>query len=241
MEEIPEQVFHLKALRTLDLSKNKLQQLGNVGQLTELKSFNCDDNLLQSSSLSSISTLDKLQSLSLGKNRLQNPANQSFPTLPTNIKTLKIYYNSFSSIPKQILDPKLRMLEKLDLSHNNIASIPSDIVKLVALTELNLDNNLIVCIPNELGMLTRLKVLSLKNNHIQVTSTNFTAANPQPIPAAVFENTSLIDLNLHGNPLTNTQLNEFEGFILFLERRKKKKTTALTGGALVNMSVCGLE
>ena len=91
------------------------------------------------------------------------------------------------------------------------------------------------------GQLKKLKALSLKNNYIQVKSTNFTHANPQPIPASVFQDTLLIDLNLHGNQMTNTQLNEFEGFDIFLERRKKKKTTALTGGALVNLSVCGLE
>lgn len=241
LEEIPEPVFQLGSLRTLDISKNKLQRLGKVGQLTDLKTLNCDDNSLHSDAIAPISKLAKLQSLSMGKNRLENPANQSFPTLPPKIKTLKLHYNSFSSIPKQIVDPKLRLLEKLDLAHNNLASIPAEICNLVALTELILDNNVIVSIPDELGQVKKLKALSLKNNYIQVKSTNFTAANPQPIPASVFLDTLLIDLNLHGNPMTNTQLNEFQGFAAFLDRRKKKKTTALTGGALVNMSVCGLE
>ena len=106
---------------------------------------------------------------------------------------------------------------------------------MVALTELILDNNVIVSIPNELGHVKKLKALSLRNNYIQY------GVNPQPIPTSVFEDTLLIEFNLHGNPMTNTQLNEFEGFDTFLERRKKKKTTAISGGALVNMSVCGLE
>mmetsp|Transcript_21300 Transcript_21300/g.35140 ORF Transcript_21300/g.35140 Transcript_21300/m.35140 type:complete len:274 (+) Transcript_21300:94-915(+) len=237
LEEIPDEVFHLTSLRTLDISKNKLQRLGKIGKLTELKTLNCNDNSLHSGGIVPISKLAKLQSLSLGKNQLED-----FPTsLPPKIKTLKIHHNSFSSIPKQIFDPKLRLLEKLDLSSNNLASIPAEISNLVGLNELNLDNNVIVSIPNELGQAKKLKVLSLRNNYIQVKSTNFTDMNPQPIPASVFEETLLIDLNLHGNPMTNTQLNEFEGFDIFLERRKKKKTTALTGGALVNMSVCGLE
>ena len=54
--------------------------------------------------------------------------------------------------------------------------------------------------------------------------------------------TLLIDLNLHGNnKLTSTELNEFEGFDVFLMRRKKVKDKNLHGGALVNMSVCGLK
>jgi hypothetical protein len=77
-------------------------------------------------------------------------------------------------------------------------------------------------------------VLSLRSN---THNTLFAPA----IPASVFQDTLLIDLNLHGNPMSNTELNEFEGFDAFLDRRKKKKTTALTGGAMVNMSICGLE
>ena len=109
------------------------------------------------------------------------------------------------------------------------------------LIELNLDNNVIVSLPNEIGKLKKLKSLSLRNNYIEVKSTNFSEANPQPIPASLFEDTLLIDLNLHGNKLTSTQLNEFEGFEAFLERRKKRKTTGLSGGAMVDMSVCGLK
>lgn len=110
----------------------------------------------------------------------------------------------------------------------------------VSLTELNLDNNVIVSLPNEVGQLQKLKTLSLRNNYIQVKSTNFSSTNPQPIPASVFESTLLIDLNLHGNNLSSTHLNEFEGFNVFLERRKKVKSKNLYGGALTDMSLCGL-
>lgn len=146
-----------------------------------------------------------------------------------------------SAIPKQICDPRLP-LEKLDLSSNNLASIPSEIGNLKALTELILDNNVLVSLPIEMGELIKLKVLSLRNNHIQVASTNFSASNPQPIPSSLFEDTLLIDLNLHGNKLTSTQLNEFEGFSVFLERRKMVKTKNLFGGAMDGDStLCGLK
>lgn len=262
-------MYQCTSLKTLDLSKNKLTKLGKISQLKELKSFNCDENALTSNELAPLSNLTKLQSLSLGKNRLDNPSNMQFPALPATVKQLKIHGNSLSSIPKQICDPSMKLLEKLDLSFNNLAEVPAEICNLgeqtgvylvplpfadtcaithlihccfriVALTELNLDNNVIVSLREELGQLTKLKTLSLKNNYIQVKSTNFSASNPQPIPASVFENTLLIDLNLHGNKLSSTQLNEFEGFEAFLERRKKVKSKNLYGGALVDMSVCGL-
>jgi len=66
--------------------------------------------------------------------------------------------------------------------------------------------------------------------------------NPQPIPPEVFRDTSVVDLNLHGNRLTSTQLNElFDGYHDFLERRKKIKSKGIDGGALTDLDVCGLD
>ena len=123
-------IHRCTSLKTLDLSKNKLTKLGKISQLKELKSFNCDENALTSSELSPLSSLTKLQSLSLGRNRLENPANRQFPSLPTTIKQLKVYGNSLSSLPKQICDPSMRLLEKLDLSFNNLAEVPAEICNL---------------------------------------------------------------------------------------------------------------
>lgn len=241
LEEIPQQVFLLTSLRTLDLSKNKIQSLGRISQLKDLKSLNCDENTLGTRSLSTISALDKLTTLSVGKNRLINSANHSFPSLPPKLKTLKLHGNQLTSIPKQICDNKLP-LQKLDLSNNNLASVPPEIGNLVLLTELLLDNNVIVSLPNEIGQLKTLKALSLKNNHIQINSTQFSEINPQPIPKGLFVDTLLIDLNLHGNnKLTSTDINQFEGFDVFLKRRKIVKDKNLHGGAMVDMSVCGLK
>ena len=101
--------------------------------------------------------------------------------------------------------------------------------------ELRLDDNQIDFLPPNMGKLTKLKSLSLRNNQFTVTSTVFTERNPQPIPQSLFADTSLIDLNLHGNKMTNTELNQFEGFQAFLDRRQKVKSKTL-----VNLSLCGL-
>ena len=97
----------------------------------------------------------------------------------------------------------------------NSNSLPSP---KVSLTELNLDNNSIVSLPSQLGLILKLKTLSLANNQIQVSSSSaipFSDKNPQPIPAAIFSDTLLIDLNMQGNRLTQTRLNDFEGFYDF--------------------------
>lgn len=262
--EIPVTVFELTNVRTLDLSNNKLKEIpSKITTFTKLKSLRCDGNLLRSGSLSpAIGKMPSLQIFSAGDNKLGVPLDHGtskkqkgnkkstkngdktisiFPDLPPTLKQLKLDSNQFESIPMQICDPTLLKLEKLDLSRNNLASIPPEIANLSSLIELNLDGNCIVSLPEEVGTLGSLKALSLQSNQIQVYSTSFSAAKPQPLPAVLFTSTPLIDLNLMGNQMTNTQLNEFEGFDIFLERRQKLKSKNIYGGALTDLSVCGLE
>lgn len=237
-------------LRTLDLSKNNLVALGHLAQLSNLKSLNCDNNRLQRGSLAPVSALKGLQTLSAGGNRLgkavkmenaSQPQPEPLPSLPKTLKQLKLDMNHFSAIPPQICNPSLVKLEKLDLSFNLLATLPPGIGCLTALVDLNLDSNCIVSLPEEIGKLKKLKALSLKNNQIRVDSTVFSETNPQPIPATLFTDTQVIDLNLHGNKMTNTQLNEFSGVGAFLERRTKIKNKNVYGGALTDHYVCGLE
>lgn len=239
LETIPSQVFsaEMKRLRTLDLSKNKLKSLRSVGQLKELKSLNVDDNELTSTALNEVAGCTKLQSLSADRNSLgRGPATQLPLRLPTSLKSLSLATNSLSAVPSVILAASFSKLERLDLSGNRITSIPAGIALLVNLNEVILDKNQIALIGPEIGTLKKLKTLSLKNNKLAVKSTRFTEINPQPLPEKLFTSTLLIDLNLHGNPMTNTQLNEFEGFQVFLDRRQKVKSKTM-----MNLSVCGLS
>jgi len=273
LDKIPDQVFDITNLTSLDVSNNNLKHLDlanakKLSNLANLKSFNCEQNKLQADALTSIPSLLKLQNLSAGGNELGKPvlltppagvvaggggkktkqkvtktADQLFPsTLPPSLKSLKLDHNAFSSIPPQICSAKLIKLVKLDLSYNNLASVPTEISNLTSLTELNLDSNSIVSLPTEVGSLSKLKALSLQNNCITVhSSTVYSEKNPQPIPASVFRDTLIVDLNLKGNSMTSTQLNEFDGYHDFLERRKKIKSKGIDGGALTDLDVCGLD
>jgi len=185
----------------------------DLANLADLKSLNCDKNLLEAGSINIISQLRRLEILSAGYNRLglapttsNKNTSSSFPELPQSLRNLKVPYNSFSTIPPQIFSKNLTKLEKIDLSGNQLQFIPSDISNLCSLIEVNLDDNKLTSIPESMGSLTRLKVLSLQNNKIRVDSTKFSTENPQPIPASLFTSSPLIDLKLKGNQLTNTQL-----------------------------------
>jgi Leucine-rich repeat (LRR) protein len=261
LESVPPELFspELVKLRTLDLSKNALSSLGEVGRFTELRSLNLDRNALYAGSVGPISLLTKLQNLSLASNYLGKqappppadlaqkmqkltvqahaPISDPLPELPQSLKQINLSSNSLLEVPKQIFSASLSKLEKIDLSSNELAVLPPEIANLVSLQDLSLDHNLITSLPGDVGKLRKLKVLSLRHNQLRVSSTVFNErTNPQPIPRSLFVDTPLIDLNLHGNAMTNTQLNQFDGFQEFLDRRQKVKSKTLT-----NLDVCGLQ
>jgi Leucine-rich repeat (LRR) protein len=239
-----------KKLRTLDLSKNILSDVRRLGVLVELKILNLDDNNLFAGSLQVLTKLTKLQNLSIAGNKLGKPAPTKIPTsslptvqilpeLPCTLKQLNLSANFFSGIPRSVVSASLNKLEKLDLSSNQLATIPEEISNLEKLEELRLDSNAIVSIPEAIGQLSKLKVLSLRNNQLRVdkiSSPDNSKTQQQPLPKSLFTDTSLIDLNLHGNRLTNTEMNRFEGYQDFLDRRQKVKSKIMS-----NFDVCGLE
>jgi len=252
LDHVPSQLWNesdLRKLRTLDLSKNKLTSLGEIGLLKELKSLNLEGNNFYAGSIEQIAQLSKLQNLSLAGNKLgllppHDPAQQTvmrsmpdtLPELPATLKQLNLSANSLSHIPRPVFAPNLTKLEKLDISSNQLATVPIEIVNLKNLEELNCDSNMIVSLSEELGSLKKLKVLSLRNNKLSVHSTIFSDRNPQPLPRSIFTDTLLIDLNLHGNQMTSTQMNQFDGYQQFLDRRQKVKSKTMT-----NLDVCGLD
>ena len=253
-------------LKTLDLSKNALRSLDRrIAELPLLKSLNLQGNQLPKGSVQAVAQLSNLQILNLGNNQLgrmvvapvtpTNGSKKNHPTpaktatatsknvphiatkLPASLKQLILPGNQLSVVPPVIVSSSLLKLERLDLSHNQLACLPVGISKLSNLTSLLLDHNVIVSLPEELGRLTQLKVMSLKQNQLRASD----RPEEQPLPRSLFADTPVIDLNLHGNPLTSTQLNNMDGFDVFLERRQKVKTTTLTGGALTDLDVCGLK
>mmetsp|Transcript_17883 Transcript_17883/g.27803 ORF Transcript_17883/g.27803 Transcript_17883/m.27803 type:complete len:290 (-) Transcript_17883:475-1344(-) len=251
LDVVPAQVFSLTNLRTLDVSHNNLKKLSQqplaLASLTNLKIFKCNGNKLVRGSLDSLPKLEKLQVLTAGDNRLGRPlpspdksqkvdvAMTPLPAvLPPSLKEVYLDSNYLEQVPLQLCS--LVKLQILNLSGNSLVSIPVELcTSLKGLAELILDDNQLTSLPDECGKLKKLKVLSLRNNCLSGSDT------PQSIPASIFSNTPVIDLNLSGNKITSTELNEFEGFDKFLERRKKVKNKDLAGfDQLDGADICGL-
>jgi hypothetical protein len=95
--------------------------------------------------------------------------------------------NDLTSLPPEI--EKLMNLTSLYLSGNDLTSLPPEIGKLMNLTSLYLSGNQLTSLPPEIGKLTKLTTLYLSKN--QLTS----------LPSEIGKLTNLTMLGLSGNPL----------------------------------------
>ena len=133
------------------------------------------------------------------------------------------------------------------MSNNRLVNIMG-IGELVSLRELLLDNNSITELPEEIANLKNLKQLFLNNNNVDqyckvksslsAVESSFTT---QSIPAEFLRNTGVIKIMLSGNPITKSDLLRFEGIDSFLERVREVQDKNLSGGALSDNSLFGLD
>lgn len=219
-------------IRSLDISDNPLKSIPKeVDALVNLKTLIASHCRLQKESLN-LEVFIHLQQLDLNHNILEV---DTIVTLPVTLLKLNLSFNHFSGVPSFI--SHLINLTEINLSSNRIESMVG-IGALTSLTILLLDDNMIVEIPNEMSNLKKLKKISLKNNRIGKRSV--TTPNEQSIPESFFIDTPVDSIDLTGNPLKNTEINQFKGLDIFHERNKLIKEKALQGGALLDFSVFGL-
>ncbi|GMI19941.1 hypothetical protein TrRE_jg2848 [Triparma retinervis] len=256
LKKIPDKVLAIEKLTTLDLSMNSLTNSDDVMQLipvrlTKLKTLNLDSNSLYCGSLPDFSS-SNLQTLQLSHNSLglHLPVKKSsqskppspgtpVPDLPRSIRTIHLSFNSLSAIPSQLVSSNLTSLRVIDLCDNNLSGVlPPAMSVLKGLVELKLDRNSISGMDAgifENSGWSKLKALSLEDNQIKSTG------SPQSLPPELFTATCLHDLNLKNNPLQKRELMDFEGFDSFLEKRGEVKKKDLDGGAMADLSLCGLD
>ena len=109
------------------------------------------------------------------------------------LQELNLRYTGLYKIPYRFFERvfELKWLKVLDLSDNELTSIPKDITRLQNLTTLNLTNNRLTSIPKAITRLQNLTTLDLRNN--QLTS----------VPEAISRLQNLTTLDLRNNQLTS--------------------------------------
>ena len=158
---VPEKVWAIANLRTLDLSENKLQteNIKKLGLLSKLKTLSLDSNKLVALP-AELCTLNDLTSLSAAKN--------SLASLPdalgalSKLKTLTLAHNALAALPESMC--AMASLATLDVSSNKLQHLPAGFGHLAALVSASFANNHLGALPDGLEGLKRIKDLDLRGN-----------------------------------------------------------------------------
>ncbi|XP_039985985.1 PH domain leucine-rich repeat-containing protein phosphatase 2 isoform X1 [Xiphias gladius] len=216
LHRVPDLLDHVP-LEALDLQHNKLAELPEslFYKALNLKYLNVSANALESIPPSSQSeeSLSTLQELYLTRNNL----NENCGALLVghqNLRVLHIAYNQLLSFPASKLS-KLELLEELNLSGNNLKTIPSTVSSCKRLHTLIAHSNHITVFPEILN-LPEIKLVDLSCNELTEIQL------PDSLPA------TLQELDLTGNSslmLEHKTLNLFS-HITTLKLDQKSTTTA---------------
>lgn len=220
----------------LDLSRNRLTCLPQqIIQLTQLQTLN-----IMSNQLTEISTefynLQHLQVLNLSQNKISTIP-QEMPIKLRNLVTLSIAANQIDQLPHN-MDQWIHMkhlqlgsvyggnrltylpesitnmpqLEELDLSNNQLRSLPDHFI-IPTLTTLNLSNNHLDYIPKSTAQCSHLRSLNVSKNHLTSLPSALMSLEQLELfdisenllcimPAEILEKLSSTALLITGNPLT---------------------------------------
>ncbi|VDK39500.1 unnamed protein product [Taenia asiatica] len=174
------------ALTSLNLSKNRLIRLpqGWIQSSLILREFNASDNNLEDVGITEEPKLPTLTILTLHKNHLSAiPSLRAFPRL----KDTSLGDNRIESFNLEHLQG-LHELSTLELSRNRISIVPDGIPKtLPALTRLDLSSNEIKSIPTELGFMESLNVLALSGNPLRSLGQNVINSGTEAVKALLRE------------------------------------------------------
>ena len=168
IQQLPSEMSRFQALEELDLSSNSITSLEGCGfeHLTRLQKLKIGFNQITDlyPSVVSISSLIKLE---VYENEIT-----SFLTnenaLPL-LEVLDLRNNKIRSI-NSILSGALPSLACLDLSGNQLITLPSSFTRISKLEKLDLENNQIIGLPPSFARLSNLFVLNLSSNKISSLS-----------------------------------------------------------------------
>ncbi len=199
---LPESLGELIGLQTLNLQNNQLTTLPEtLGQLTALQTLNLHNNQLAQLP-EALWQLTQLTHLFLHENpRLGLPAESLGPTWmdvygskkanpkpPKNILeySLDLSSNQLTTLPESLSE--FKALRRLDLQDNRLTTLPESLGQLASLQTLLLDHNELTKLPKSLGRLSALRTLALQNNRLTT------------LPQELGQLTQLTELFLHDNP-----------------------------------------
>uniref|UniRef100_A0ABM5ERC4 Leucine-rich repeat and fibronectin type III domain-containing protein 1 isoform X2 n=2 Tax=Pogona vitticeps TaxID=103695 RepID=A0ABM5ERC4_9SAUR len=148
------------------------------------------------------SDLRALRALHMNSNRLAVLKNEHFRGL-SNLRHLILGNNQISSIEPSSFDEFLSTVEDLDLSYNNLVTLPWEAVgQMVSLNTLTLDHNLIDHIAEgTFSQLQKLVRLDMTSNRLQKLPPDSLFLRAQVLANARGTHPSTLTISFGGNPL----------------------------------------
>uniref|UniRef100_A0A4W2GUU2 Leucine-rich repeat-containing protein 40 n=1 Tax=Bos indicus x Bos taurus TaxID=30522 RepID=A0A4W2GUU2_BOBOX len=159
---VPASFSFLSSLMRLNLSSNQLKSLpAELSGMKRLKHLDCNSNLLETIP-PELASMESLELLYLRRNKLR-----FLPEFPSCklLKELHVGENQIEMLGAEHLK-HLNSILVLDLRDNKLKSVPDEITLLQSLERLDLSNNDISSLPCSLGRL-HLKFLALEGNPLR--------------------------------------------------------------------------
>ncbi|KAJ7304082.1 hypothetical protein JRQ81_011606 [Phrynocephalus forsythii] len=146
--------------------------------------------------------LRALRALHMNSNRLASLKNEHFRGL-SNLRHLILGNNQISSIEPSSFDEFLATVEDLDLSYNNLVTLPWEAIgQMVSLNTLTLDHNLIDHIAEgTFSQLQKLVRLDMTSNRLQKLPLDSLFLRAQVLANARGTHPSTLTISFGGNPL----------------------------------------
>ncbi|XP_029330888.1 leucine-rich repeat-containing protein 40 isoform X2 [Mus caroli] len=173
---VPADFALLSSLLRLNLSSNQLKDLpAEISRMKRLKHLDCDANLLETVP-PDVGSMESLELLYLRRNKLC-----VLPEFPScrQLKELHLAENQIEKLGAEHLE-HLQAILVLDLRGNKLRSVPEEMALLQSLERLDLSNNDISSLPCSLGNL-HLKFLALEGNPLRTIRREIIAKGTQEV------------------------------------------------------------
>jgi internalin A len=198
------------SLEELDLSSNHLEDLDNVQGLSKLTSLHVYWNGVKSLP-EDFGNLTDLRDLYLTENNIK--ALPESMSKMVNLRTFMAHYNNLSNISSATVQ-NWTSLNVLNLSENDLITLPAEVSNLLSLTRLDLRANVLTTLPNSLSELKSLAAIEIGDNTLitippvifeikTITSLNLFSNGISVLPASIADLPLLTGLNLSFNQLTS--------------------------------------
>jgi len=192
LRRLPSSLWELRDLKRLDLSQNKLSSIPDaITKLSSLEWLNLSNNQLEQIP-DCIYKLSNLQILLIAGNKIGFISDSIFKL--RNLRIIDLSKNLLQNIPEPTSNsPYLEYLEWLDVSHNQLESMPSKFMEFEEIRVLDLSNN-------------RLEVFNFDEHPSNIECLNLSRNGLRNIPKNIEKFENLRILNLSCNQLAEINL-----------------------------------